>query len=461
MKIFLIAALSLTLGTTSLSAQINFAAIQNQHSHSLASSQLPSLLGDDVKHAELFFLAPHFGFGNNMITANDLTQLSKEGKLSNQYIDDLLQKMPKQGNIWLGMDVPVLNLFFNVRRKKEPFLSMGLGIREKMDANFSLNKDFFSLLYKGNKQFENRSVNLSPSLNMMLYNEYFFAIAGQFTTRNLIPSMKNNIVIKPAVRVRYLNGIMGIDMPTSKINMYTAPEGRYIDFTTDMTLNMASAIDTLDIGENTNSELGLGNFKAAGSGLGVDIGIGLELLENLRLNLGVVDVGGINFNRNVINYTKKDKYRYEGVTLNEDGEMMELADFETLLQPNKTYHSFKQSLPTRFLIHANYGLIKKERRKVSYFAHNFSVAYVQGFKNYLSSTRAPALHLGYAYNLANYVNAGINVTAGGVNKFQAGAMLGIRVLVFKLGIASNNLLPLFYSKAGSGTDASFYFGLYF
>ncbi|KXK43270.1 MAG: hypothetical protein UZ11_BCD004000843 [Bacteroidetes bacterium OLB11] len=93
--------------------QNNFALINNQHLHNLGSSQLPSLLGDDIKTGEVFLFPFYVGFGNNMVSSFDLSELNRQEKLSNEYIDKVIYKIPKKGNIWVGADVPILNVFFS------------------------------------------------------------------------------------------------------------------------------------------------------------------------------------------------------------------------------------------------------------------------------------------------------------------------------------------------------------
>ena len=98
-------------------AQFNFAQIQNQHTHNLAAAQLPSLLGDDIRTGEVHLLNPCFGFANNFISAYDLQQISGSGGLTNASIDKILNKIPKQGTLWAGADIPILNVFFNINKK--------------------------------------------------------------------------------------------------------------------------------------------------------------------------------------------------------------------------------------------------------------------------------------------------------------------------------------------------------
>ncbi len=441
-------------------SQFNFAQIQNQHTHNLASSQLPSLLGDDIRTGEVHLFSPYIGFANNFISAYDLQQLSGSGKLSNTYIDNILSKVPKQGTVWAGADIPLLNVFFNINKKNhERFLSFGLGMREKIDFNFTLNKDLLSLIYKGNKQFAGETVNLSPSLNFLFYNEYFLAAAGQFKLFKS-DSSHSLITIKPAVRLRYLNGIASIYMPKTNIDMYTDPEGRYINLTTQLEANMSSAVDTPDV-ESVIGDVNLNSLKGAGKGFGIDIGAGVTLMENLQVHAALIDIGSINFTRNTVNYTKNDTYTYDGVDFNEKGDDITAAEMEDLIQPEKSYKSYKQQLPTRLVLSGFYGLGQKTKRRVPYYVHNVSFTYVQGFRNYLSSTNRPTLNIGYAYNFMNLVNTGIGFTFGGLNKIQGGAQLGLRLGAIKLGLASNNLLPIVTSKSGRGTDFNMYFGFYF
>ena len=363
--------------------------------------------------------------------------------------------------MWAGADIPLLNVFFNVNKKNHKrFLSFGLGMREKIDFNFNLNKDLLSLIYKGNKQFAGqKNNNLAPSLNFLFYNEFFLAAAGQFQL------FKNDtahfpITIKPALRLRYLNGMASIYMPEANINMYTEKDGRFIDLTTALEANMSASVDTPDF-SSAIGDINLQSFKGAGKGFGLDLGVGVTLLENLQIHVAMIDMGSIHFKRNVINYTKNATTRFDGIDINEKGEAINTAELNDLIEPDKSYNSYKQPLPTRLVLNGFYGLKQKVKRRVQYYEHNITFTYVQGFRNYLSATKRPTINLGYAYNLKNLVNTGIGFTFGGLNKVQAGAQLGLRLGAVKLGFASNNILPIITAKAGRGTDFNMYLGFYF
>lgn len=442
------------------SAQYNFGQINNPHTHNLASAQLPSLLGDDLKSGEFHLLNLYAGFGNNLVSAGDLQTLSESGNLSNEFIDGFLARTPKQAAVWAGLDLPLLNIFFQVKKKNKPFLFFGLGMRQKIDINATLNKDLLTLIYKGNKGFSGQTVNLSPSLNMLYSNEYFLSMAGQISIPDI--GAFKTLSVKPAARFRLISGMAALAMPEARINMYTDPEGRFIDFSTSLQANLASAIDTPDI-QSTFGNLSPGSFRSAGRGFGMDLGVGIIALGRIRVHLGLLDIGSIRFTRNAVNYTRNSSYRYEGIDLNgaEEGNSLSTGNLEELIQPEKTYQSFNMALPTKLVFSGAYLMKKKTRRKVDYHAHNVQLTYVQGFRNYLNATRTPALNLGYTYNFVNVVCPGVHVTMGGLNGLMAGAQVGFRLGMFKMGLGSNNLLPLISSSSGRGTDANLYLGFYF
>lgn len=446
--------------TFASNAQYNFGQINNPHTHNLASAQLPSLLGDDLKSGEFHLLNMYAGFGNNIVSAGDLMTLSESGNLSNEFIDGFLARTPKQAAVWAGVDLPLLNIFFQVKKKNKPFLFFGLGMRQKIDINATLNKDLLTLIYKGNKGFAGQTVNLSPSLNMLYSNEYFLSLAGQISLPD-IGTIKT-LSVRPAARFRLINGIAGLSMPDAHIDMYTDPEGRYIDFSTNLQANLASAVDTPDI-QSTFGELSPGSFRSAGRGFGMDLGVGMMALGRIRVHLGLLDIGSVRFTRNAVNYTRTSSYRYEGIDLNgaEEGNSLSTGNLVELIQPEKTYQPFIMVLPTKFVFSGAYLMKKKTRRRVDYFTHHLQLTYVQGFRNYLNASQAPTLNIGYSYNLANVISPGVHVTMGGLNGLMAGAQMGFRLGMFKMGLGSNNLLPLINSSSGRGTDANLYFGYYF
>jgi len=449
-------------------AQINFSTLNDPLWKNMGTTSLPSLLSSDMHKGEIDLFSMYGGISNNFLSVNQLQQFSESGNLSNDYIDHLLLKANNQNVLWVGADIPVMNIFFNVNKKKhKPFLTFGIGIREKADFNFNFNKNILSLLYQGNKQFADQTVNLSPEINFLMYNEIFVSAAAQFTLHNKLDKRKT-MILKPAIRLRYLTGIASLYMPHADIDMFTQAQGKYIDFTSNFEANMSTVIDTPTF-KNFSMEGNSLNFqqmmKGAGKGFGTDIGATLVVKKNIQIYVALVDIGSIRFTKNTINYTKYTTYRYEGYKLNTLGESQDstlsFSDIEGWIHPDITYNAYTMPLGTKMIWSASYGIHPKVRKKVSYDVHTFFATYVQGFRNYLSTTKRPALNIGYNYSFHNAINTGANITLGGLNKVMGGAHLSLRLGVFKIGLASNNLLPLLTTKAGHGSDFNLAMGFYF
>ncbi len=441
-------------------AQFNFSRIHNQQMHNMASADLPSLLGDDIRTAEIFLPSIYAGFANNMISAGLLREFTNPNSSIDSLADRYVRDFPKTGTVWAGADIPVFSVFFNVNKKgREPFLSFGMGVRTRADLNLNLDKNLISLLYNGNKQFAGETVNLAPSINLLATNETFLAVALRIKPFQI--DSKHVITVKPAIRLRRISGLANINMINSSLDMYTDPNGEFIRFNSVLQANMATIGDTPSVsgfGEN----LDMSNMlKAPGRGLGIDVGVGVKLNKNIQAHVGIVDIGSIHFKRNVANYSSKGEIVYDGVDLNNPEESFSTAKLEDLLDPEITHNAYKTPLPTRLVMSGSYLMKEKTRRGVTYFKHNVTAIYVQGFRNYLSTTSTPALNVGYSYNLANMVNTGLHMTVGGLNGFMTGAHLGFRLGAVKFGFASNNMFPILYKQGGRGTDLNLWFGFYF
>lgn len=461
MRTFLVCFCLCFLGKFPLNAQLNYYTFGDPHLANQASENLPSLLGDHTKTGEFYPVTLYTGFTNNFIRASDLSAFSAQTEISREDMDAYLGKLKPVNQFWAGYNAPLFQFFFNVPKKRKPFISFGFGAGHRTDFNFDVNREFLELLIRGNKNMAGQTVPLAPQLNLLSYNQLFLTASTVF---RIIPWKNAQVVtIKPAVRVRYLSGLACVRMPSPTLNMYTDPEGRYLDFDTDLRINMSSIADTPTL--NDFASQGEFNLNSPGKGWGFDLGAGITVLRNLQLHAALNDLGGITFNRNVINYSKQGTVRYDGVDLDKlnsgSDSLLNFTKLEEIIQPEKTYESFRSPLGARLILSGMYGLQARKRRRIPYFVHNLSFTYVQGLRDYLNTTTKPIAHAAYTYSFKNILNLGTGVTLGGISGFMAGAHLSLKANWFKLGIASNNLLPLISTRAGRGTDLHAFIGFSF
>lgn len=432
-------------------AQLNMAALQDPHNSNNAAHYMPTFLGDGVKGWQVTLANPYVTVGSNFTTARDVRDYLSSDEISNEMVGRTIGKLKSKDNIMqAGLDLAIVNAVINIPDKSgQPFLSIGFGANERVEMSTVFNKELFQLAYQGNKQFAGQTISLAPRLNALAYTDYYVSAAAEFK----IPATE--ISIKPAVRLRYLSGQASVYMPKSNlITMYTEPDGRYLDFGLNYEINTSlSGDDTVSLSSSAIS-LDRKNFRqGAGKGFGMDFGVRVSPMENLSVNIGFTDLGSLRFSKNAVNMSNDTIYRYEGeeITFSDNGHIT-LDSIAGIAEPKYTYNSYRVKLPSKFTIAASLGLGKAEHKNLSYYRHNLTFVYLQGFDNYLSATKKPYVALGYTHSFNDVVNLGANASVGGLWGSGIGALMSFKFGFFRVGVSSNNLLPLIAPKSGKGTD---------
>ncbi|MBL0309117.1 MAG: hypothetical protein IPP77_05410 [Bacteroidetes bacterium] len=238
--------------------------------------------------------------------------------------------MKTKNGAFAGVDVQSINIAFKVRKKKREVFSMEFGHRERITANLHYNKNLFSLLLQGNKQFAGKDVPLGPVIGNALYvREFPVGIAFPIN----IHSKNHAAQIRPAIRGKFLMGIGNVYTERGDANMYTDPEGKYVDFNLNYLVNTS-------IPNSTGGLSGANNL-----GWGIDLGLGINIDEHFSLDVGLVDVGAIRFKNKAKNYSRTGTYRYDGAEAklftDEEGDRgINISLNEEILDPVKTENSY-------------------------------------------------------------------------------------------------------------------------
>lgn len=430
-------------------AQMNFNALQDPLNSNNAALSMPSYLGDGVKGIQVSMFNPYVMVGSNFTNTREARDYISKDEISNSMIDNTISKLRRKDNIIQGgLNVAILNAVFTIKNSNgEPFLSFGAGVNERVEMSTVFNRELFLLAYRGNKQFAGQTINLAPRLNALAYTEYYVSAAVN-------AKLGSGIIIKPAIRLRYLSGQASIAMAkTSTLSMYTEPDGRYLDFDLNYRINTSTAGDTVSLASSSFNIDGSTFQQGAGSGFGMDLGLRVTPRENLSFNIALTDIGGIRFRKNVVNMYNDTSYRYEGQELSfRDDQTLSLDSIAGIAEPRYSYNSYRMALPTKLALSASLGLGQAEHKSRSYYKHNLTVAYLQGFSNYLSSTKSVYVALGYTHSVKGIMNIGTSLSAGGLWGFGWGALVSFKLGPLRLGVNTNNFLPLLAAKAGKGAD---------
>lgn len=455
--ISILACISITAATAR--AQINIGALQDGHNAANAARHLPTYLGDHLKKIQVTLFNLYVSLGSSFATYKDARDYIRADYITSELIGNTIDKLdPENNNINGSADIALLNIAFSISDKSgRKAAALGFGVNERVELNTLFNDNLLLLAYRGNKQFAGQTVNIVPRFNGIAFTEYYVA-----ASLNVAPEY-SNVTIKPAVRLSYLSGQASINMPKDNaISLYTEPQGRYLDFGLNYTVNASLGEDSIRL-EGSSFNLNDKSIRqGAGSGFGVDLGVRVSPSPGVSVNLGVMDVGSIRFKSSVTNMFNHSAYRYEGqeLTFTED-QSINLDSLAGLAKPNYTHKAYTVRLATKLILAGSIGLGRIEKKSGAYYRHQLTGMYLQGFANYLSSTTRSYVAVGYTHSFNNVLNLGANTGVGGIAGGTFGLLASVKLGAFLFGLNSGNILPLIAPGSGRGTDAGMLLGFAF
>jgi len=190
-------------------------------------------------------------------------------------------------------------------------------IKERSQLNFSYPKDFMTFLLEGNQQMKGQTMDLNHfNLFTNHHLEYSMGYAGQVGDK-----------LGFGVRIKYLNGIANLQSKQFDLQMYTSTSGdslavnSHIDMRGSMPLDVEpdslGFIDQVEEIEPSVSDV------FANPGIALDFGVTYQLTDELEISASVTDLGFINYNNYVHNYTINGDFSFTGIDVSsefDDGE---------------------------------------------------------------------------------------------------------------------------------------------
>lgn len=451
--------------STFVDAQIRLAEMQNFHTGLTSSYTLPSKLGYGYKRVQLELGSPYAGVANSAFSLDAFQHAKTFEKMSVLSFDKAVSRLGNNNSFYAGVESQIVNLGLTFKKfsYRTP-VYIGVGIRERAEASLLYSSDLLKLIYNGNKQFAGESISLSTNFNALQYTDYSVMAAYPFQWK-----LKDSSVlhIKPALRFRYLRSGFNIHTQSANNTMYTDANGKYVDLGFDYLVQTALVTDTPDVTKKLPLEYNLNQLlaKPAGHGFAIDLGATAYLSENMVFNIGLIDIGKINYKNNTIQYSSDKTYRFDGYPAygyeNSTNPSSSLDSLEAFSSPDKSYDPYTVALPTKLIMSFEYKIGHFLFKRMHTFRHNLSVIYVQGFRNYLSSTTKPVLDIGYVYSMQNKINAGLHMMIGGHSRFGIGPQVTLKLGAFRLGFLSNNMLGIIYPSKARGIDVSMNAGVTF
>lgn len=230
-------------------------------------------------------------------------------------INKLLSRMKDKNLFQIGSSIDLLHAHVKI---KNSFLSVN--VTEKFDYRFNFTKDLVNLGWNGNSSLIGQSADLA-NLGMDMTHWREFSIGF----------VKEEFKYDLGIRLKYLEGLSNIQTINKNSTLGTGTTLYELTTRADIQMNTAGVqIDSSanitnpfrDInGENLqkdpliffkgNSGKYLFNFDNPGAA--IDIGYTRKITKRLKVSLAINNIGVINWNNNVSNYSFKGSYDFAGM----------------------------------------------------------------------------------------------------------------------------------------------------
>lgn len=271
---------------------------------------------------------------------------------------------------------------------------LGLMVGEHIHYETQLNKDIFLLLFKGNKNFENKFAGLHPlDINLL---QYLYIKLGLQKMGGSFSFYAN---------VGYAGGQRMLNLKSYRGSLFTAPQGKFID----LDLNLKS----YDVSPDFNTF-----FDWSGSGLIGDVGLRYKISKNTDISVDLNGIGFINWTKGITEREVDTIYHTEGLEITSilDSFSIAIKDVEDLKSSfikERSVDKIKSTLPYSFSIGLSQFIIPNRLQllfKYQYLHSDIANQLLYGSVNYFLSER---------------MLLGLNLTVGGHGRWNAGSHFGV------------------------------------
>ena len=339
------------------------------------------------------------------VTYGDLIAKGEDGKdiLS---IDQAIGRLGENNVLRNNLDIETLS--FGVRLGRAA-LSIGHALRFNSFMNYP--KTMPQLVWQGNAQFIGQEVDFGPDVDLYGYQEFALGLAVDVTPNFTIGG-----------RAKLLAGVGSITSERTGLRLRTDSDIYQLELNADYYVNSAGSLKYDGFDELT-VDFNYGKFDfdqlfTGNAGFAFDLGVRLKLGDNLELSASALDIGKVNWEEDVTNYSLNGTFEYEGLDLAQhifEDTVTAGSIIDTLreiYEVVETSVSYSTTLPSRFYLSGTYRL-----------RDNWSVGglvYLERYREEVNTAVAigsnmdilPILNVGatYAFRSERLDNLGLNAT---------------------------------------------------
>ncbi len=373
------------------------------------------------------FPLPNFNFsaGNDFFNMNEFKyfftgEKDPNGDVKGKLLTDadkqrFLALFDNGSQIRAGFSLPVFSLSVNAGKEVGAF---AFGVEDKFGMQVNLPRDLFDFALTGNEVGKTFNFDdLSVKESYLRY--YTFGYARDLTEllpKGIFKSLTAGVSLKIVKGYAYVNAL-------SNGTSLTTMEDNSIELKNSSNMTIAVSPDfgiVWDFEGDTTKAQNISPFPTpAGSGVGFDIGFSAQLDDVWSFGLAVTDIGKVNWEKEIVNYTSTGSYTLENVNSSSLDSLSNSFKGE-----GKYGNAFATSLPTALRIGAGFRLDKF--LEGDFPGKMLIVAELnQGFNDEPGNSKTPRFSLGCEWKPADWFPIRTGFSFGGLEGFNWGLGFGL------------------------------------
>lgn len=274
-------------------------------------------------------------------------------------VNDWVGHLGDRNRLRTELDLQSLGVHWRIGRHQ-----WGLHHRVRSEIELRYPRELAEVLAEGNAQFVGQNIDIGPGVHWQDFHEIGlgYSYHGDRWSAGL--------------RVKRLQGIQHLETTSDRFELYTDPEFYQLRLRTDYRIRQAGI---LEIEDDFDAVLYRGgslweNFSfRKNTGWALDLGGTFSPIDKLQLQVAMLDIGAIRWNRDSKIYSSNGEFSFEGISFDELADLdtidlSEILDTDTLeekLKFTEEATSFRSPLPHRLVASAGYQITERHRMTLS------------------------------------------------------------------------------------------------
>ncbi len=348
--------------------------------------------------------------GSNGIPNGLINKFIWGGKIENWQKNEALQKQKSESNFGINLNYD-LSAFIKGNSK----FDILLGVKSQQNANATFTRDFFGLLFYGNKPYAGQTANLAgTSINALRFQELKVGIIMH----------KVDSVAKIGVSLSFIKGEQLAFFKASKnSSLYTSPDGSELVLNSNFNLALS---------DTSNKNIFAFNGIGASADIFFETPYKSKVGKRSVLTVNANNIGFIHWQNNSVQLNSDSVLKFNGYNVNN---VLDLRDstlkkintdslFKSLT--NARYESFNVNIPT------NLVLINRIYFENSHYILN------TGFRHIFNANYKPYVFIEPEYVWKRWVYS-LHLGYGGYSRLNAGLTVTYNSPGFFIRLGSNSL----------------------